>query len=220
MMENMRKAIKAHEDESNRKFAAAIQGMAAGQLLKSWYYRDNMTEKAMQSLQAMDSETIPDKWIIEKMEKKHARKEAKAAADRMEKVRTAEGYDLPETINISVEWKRSSTWGYNPTATVTADHRRTTGTASGCGYDKESAAIASAFNQHPEIMRIIYEYAETGQAFPYGIHTWAGVPSFDGGCGVSVFYEIFKVCGYEFRQVASGKLYNAYTITKKEAKSA
>jgi len=215
MMKNIKRAIKAHEVESNRKFAADLEGKTASQLLESWYYRDNMTPKVFEAVKALDPNATPEGWIIEKMEKKHARKEAKAAANRLEKVERVENTDLPKNIIVSVEWHKSRIWGYNPMVTVSADHRRTTGTASGCGYDKESAAIASAFNAHPEIMRIIYEYAESGQTFPYGVHTWAGVPSFDGGCGVSVFYAIFEACGYEFKQIASGKLYNVYAINRK-----
>lgn len=57
------------------------------------------------------------------------------------------------SVDISVEWRRSATWGMCPTATVDArlsdagvtirrDHG--SGHASGCGYDKRSAAVDEA----------------------------------------------------------------------------
>lgn len=55
-----------------------------------------------------------------------------------------------------------------------------------------------------------------GERFPCAVHTFAGLPSFDGGCGVSCFREIFEVCGYEWKQVASGNTFNAYTLTCKQ----
>lgn len=59
-------------------------------------------------------------------------------------------------ITIALEYTRSRTWGWNPHATVRAtvhdkDNRviardMSTDYASGCGYDKTSAAICYAFN--------------------------------------------------------------------------
>lgn len=56
-------------------------------------------------------------------------------------------------ININVHWARSSTWGHNPTAEVwvcfgdgETGNRSAYGSdrASGCGYDKRSAAVSGA----------------------------------------------------------------------------
>lgn len=115
------------------------------------------------------------------------------------------GDPIPETIKNRMQTKR---------ARVAAERVATYGSASGCGYDKQSAAIASAMNQNPEILKILYDHAEAGGTFPYGVHTFAGLPSFDGGCGVSCFYSIFEACGYTFRQVASGKAFDVYEITR------
>ena len=64
------------------------------------------------------------------------------------------------TISINIEYKRNRTWGWNPTATVTAslDGVRTdttTGTASGCGYDKLSAAVCAAFSRNPLLQTLL-----------------------------------------------------------------
>lgn len=64
------------------------------------------------------------------------------------------------TISINIEYKRNRTWGWNPTATVTAvlDGVRTdttTGKASGWGYDKLSAAVCRAFSENPLLQTLL-----------------------------------------------------------------
>lgn len=140
---------------------------------------------------------------------------------------------------ISVEWKKSRVWGYNPSVTVDAwtvdadgatECTTTTGRASGCGYDKQSAAIAEAFNASPAILNALYKAEEKRlkgresrkqsrrDFIGYGSGSSAR-PYFEGGCGVSVFYKIFENCGYIFEQVASGKTFDSYKIIKKAKKT-
>ena len=135
--------------------------------------------------------------------------------------------------SISVPWARSRTWGYNPTAEVLhIGDRRTEGHASGCGYDKESAAVASALNKNPAALRVLYELGEkalmngkspnsktactgynwcdcVGYGSGYGV-----LPYFEGGVGVNCFWHIFEKAGYEVRCAGSGKMYDCYTIER------
>lgn len=212
---NIRKAIADHEAETLDKFNQEIETKTAADILASWYLKQYTTPKNLEAIKNTAPEEKPAADILAKIKAKKAREEAKNTAQRLEALALAESYKLPESVNISVEFTRSRTWGSIPHATITAEQRRTFGTASGCGYDKESAAIASAMNQNPEVMRILYDYAESGEGFPYSVHTFAGLPSFDGGCGVSCFRSVFESCGYEWRQVGNGKTFNAYTITRK-----
>ena len=215
MFENLKKAINSYYDKAEKEFWWSLDGLTVGAALDSWYYRDRMTAAALRAAQSLEKgEKLPE-IVKEKMRVRFHRENEKARAAKLEKLENAAAYNLPGFVSVSVEWKKSATWGYNPTATVCADHRRSEGHASGCGYDKGSAAIATACNNNPEIMRILYEHAEKGGAFPYSVHTFAGVPSFDGGCGVSCFGPVFDACGYSWRNVASGKLYDAFTIEKK-----
>lgn len=216
MYENLKKAVKSFEAETLAKFNEEITTQTAGEMVDSWYYKQYTTPKTWEALKGMDPDEIPAAWIIEKMKAKKARIEGKRTAQRLEKIARAEAAAVAQSVDISVEWSRSRTWGWNPHATVRGWARVTTDSASGCGYDKESAAIAGAMNANPEIMRILYDHAEKGEAFPYSVITFAGLPSFDGGCGVSCFRSVFEACGYEWREVASGKTYNAYTMTRKE----
>ena len=216
MYENIKKAIAEHEAETLAQFAQSLENKTAAELLNSWQFRDRMTPATLQAMKNTDPDTIPPAELLEKINKKRAREEAKNTAARLEKLAAAERAATPEYIAVSVEWVRSRTWGANPHATVTGAQRRTFGTASGCGYDKESAAIASAMNENPEIMRIIYDHAEQGEPFPYSVHTFAGVPSFDGGCGVSCFRAVFESCGYEWHDNGRGSMFAAYSITRKQ----
>ena len=215
MYENIRKAIAEHEAETLKKFATEIKTKTAADVLESWYYKQYTTPATLRAIQEAEQGEPLSAVLIEKMTAKKAREEKKNTQKRLEKIEAAEAAHLPENVNISVEFSSSRTWGYIPHATVTGHQRRTTAKASGCGYDKESAAMAYAFNDNPEVMKILYNHAEQGEAFPYSVHTFAGLPSFNGGCGVSCFRSVFEACGYEWRQVASGRTFNAYTLRKK-----
>ena len=215
MYENIRKAIAEHEAETLKEFATEIKTKTAADILESWYYKQYTTPATLRAIQEAEQGEPLATVLIEKMTAKKAREEKKNTQKRLEKIEAAEAAHLPENVNISVEFSSSRTWGYIPHAIVTGYQRRTMAKASGCGYDKESAAIAYAFNDNPEVMKILYNHAEQGEKFPYSVHTFAGVPCFDGGCGVSCFYSVFDACGYEFKQVASGHTFNAYTLRKK-----
>ena len=90
------------------------------------------------------------------------------------------------TISINIEYKRNRTWGWNPTATVTAslDGVRTdttTGTASGCGYDKLSAAVCHAFSGNPLLQTLLLWDGWNTDTEAYGSHgVWVHEWSFAG----------------------------------------
>ena len=81
------------------------------------------------------------KKACERMVKQYGKK----ADKELVQVRTCETAEIPNFILIRVEWKKPTVWGSNPTAEVVTG-TYTTGSASGCGYDKESAAVAEALN--------------------------------------------------------------------------
>ncbi len=85
-------------------------------------------------------------------------KETAAKLTQLDEVATAA--DLNH-ISVSVDWVRSQTWGYNPRVEVRTNTGFFTGSASGCGYDKESAAIADAFNKSNSILKALYTLKET-----------------------------------------------------------
>lgn len=160
---------------------------------------------------------------------------AKATAEKLAKLdRIAQAPEL-SFITICVEWKRSSVWGYNPTATATTNTEFASGHASGCGYDKESAAIADALNDCDSVLKVLYTYKErqleagetdesktascgrsNGSIIGYGAG-YGAIPYFEGGVGASCFWAILKKCGFITRENHSGKHSNFYSVEREVA---
>ena len=182
--------------------------------------------------EAYHAGTLPREKAVEIAEKRAAADVEKWREKQLSKLRTAAAApDLAE-ISINVQWNKNRTWGANPTAEIRTADGWFSGYASGCGYDKESAAVASAMNQSAAVRKVIYKAAEqalaSGQAFKRlssGRVPWHDVlgygsgysvlPHFEGGVGVSCFWEIFKRCGFSSRCVASGKIYDVYMVERK-----
>lgn len=210
----LREKITAHYNNELNKTIAEIKTTTAWDILRGWRVNYLLTPTTLAAIRELPSgDKLPEK-IIEKITNKRKREINREIEKRFARVHEVEEVEAPAAVSVVVEWHKSRTWGENPRARVAAERVATYGSASGCGYDKESAAIASAFNQNPEILKILYDHAEAGETFPYGVDVWAGLPSFAGGCGVSCFYSIFEACGYTFRQVASGKMFDVYEITR------
>ncbi len=146
----------------------------------------------------------------------------------LEQLATVAACPAVDWLSISVNWTRSKTWGYNPHAVIMADNATTEGNASGCGYDKESAAVAQALNDNPGILRILYETAEKALKDGYTLSTngdkWGDIlgygsgygilPDFEGGVGCSCFRSIFEKCGYTWKTGRSTSTFNGYTVSK------
>ena len=214
MLQNITVSIYQFEREDIRKFTEDIKKRSADDIKRRYY--EDLTPKTAEAL-TKAGEGMPNAETLEKIIKKHTRRAKKATAERLQKLADVEAAELPQVINISVEWHRSAVWGYNPAVTVKAGNSITYGKASGCGYDKRSAAVAEALNANPEALKIIYKYVDDGGVLPYGARVWAGLPKFTGGCGVGCYQSIFRACGYEWRQVASGDLFDCYTVERRDA---
>lgn len=134
-------------------------------------------------------------------------------------------------INISVEWIRNKTCGYNPHVTITVftkkDTYTYTETASGCGYDKESSAIAAALENSREVKKELFLLCEKilnkkeidfskikwNELLAYGCG-YGILPYFEGGVGVNCFFNIFEKIGFNCKRIGSGKHFDVYTINK------
>lgn len=164
---------------------------------------------------------------------KRALKDAeKTLSKDLERLTNAENAEDVESVSISVEWKRSKIWGYNPTATATITtktHReRYTASASGCGYDKLTAAVGAALNQSASIKKMLYTAKEKSLSEHYTefkqtesnrefIHYGAGygvLPYFEGGVGMTSFYGVFEKCGYKCTASNETKHTNFYYFEK------
>lgn len=136
-------------------------------------------------------------------------------------------------INVYVNYVKSAYWGYNPHVEVVTNCGTYVGYASGCGYDKESAAVADAFNKDLSILKALYTLKEKGledglsdysatactghdnrNICGYG-SGYSVIPYFEGGVGVNCFWSILNKCGFEtFTRYSKHR--NIYFITKKE----
>ena len=126
-------------------------------------------------------------------------------------------------IIIQVEWKKSRTWGNNPTATTRTDKEGflTSGSISGCGYCKQSTAVARVLNQVEFIRYLLCKEKNkprnlkksNGDIFGYG-SGYGIIPYIEGGVGCSCYPQIFKKLGYTFRCISSGKSFDDYQIKK------
>lgn len=155
--------------------------------------------------------------------KKKYRKKVQSGLEMLEQITKAEA---PDEITIHVDWVKNTYWGNNPHATITDDKRRYFGSASGCGYDKRSAAIAEALNQSCSILKILCNKKElelkkgnTGtncNMIGYG-SGYSALPKFESGVGVESFRRIFENCGYNWNDY-SGEKYDMYIVTKMEEK--
>ena len=168
-------------------------------------------------------------FAVNRMNKK-IKKEIEKELAHLESVANAPEVDY---ITVNVEYKRSSIWGYNPAVKVITNSESGffTGYASGCGYDKESAAVAEAFSKSLGIMKILYTLKEkalesglsdeskdacTGHDNRNCIGYGAGysvIPYFEGGVGVSCFWSILKKAGFDI-SCNYGKHKNYYTVSK------
>lgn len=125
-------------------------------------------------------------------------------------------------IKINVSWGKSRTWGYNPKAESWVNGGfYGLGRASGCGYDKLSAAIGESLVSSDSLNRFIIEnYSKLKNL--YGLSNFNGFPRLSiSGKGDSVFLEIFKTYNEKVsknkRFVISenhGDCFDCYNITK------
>ena len=139
-------------------------------------------------------------------------------ADKIAKIEKAEqllasGVKL-KNIEITVEWKKSSVWGYNPHAKIDYyifngshnEYKSFTGSASGCGYDKRSASTAEAFNKCDILIAMLYnkenerlkKAPEKARRDYIGYGSGYGaLPYFEGGVGFDSHVTILKNLGFK-----------------------
>jgi hypothetical protein len=137
---------------------------------------------------------------------------------KLEKLTKIEQAEDIEQIRISVEWKNSRAWGSNPHVELSAFSANSCytakATASGCGYDKESQAIAEALNAIDGVRKLLIEKLDyINERKPYGINQYGIIPAFSGGVGTNCFTSFFKDIGWKVTEM-HGKTYDSYVIEK------
>jgi len=206
----IKNTYKKYIAENQKKFKNNIMNMSFEELKESYYIKD------LTKAQKQKSEKEIRKIIIEKNIKENTKRLEKffKQCDEIAKAET------PKNIIISVSWAKSKTWGANPHAEVWASGFYTIGSASGCGYDKLSTAIAIAFNKNNSILKLIYTNYEKAlrknknisirESVGYGLGYIT--PSFDGGVGYSCFRNFFHNIGAKVNTWTEGKNWDSMTI--------
>lgn len=122
-----------------------------------------------------------------------------------------------QAISIFINWTRSS-GTYNPHAEVKVYTDRGTYTAAGSAYggnyNKESAAIAEAFNKIPAMLKIIYDQRENGVEI-YGTALYNARPRYEGGTGVNQIRHILEASDIELKAHDETKRTDHYYFEKR-----
>lgn len=207
-------------------------------IIENETYCKNMLEAIKEREEILKRESTPTRWnqyqkkmttypeLIEYTSERIKRKYRKVIQSDLELLKQIEEAEAPNEITIHIDWIKNTYWGNNPHAAITDDKRRYFGTASGCGYDKRSAAIAEALNQSCSILKILCNKKEhelqigktgtNGKLIGYG-SGYSAIPKFEGGVGIESFRCIFENCGYKWNDY-SGEKYDMYIITEMEEK--
>ncbi len=94
---------------------------------------------------------------------------------------------------VQIEWKRSQMWGHNPVILHRGEKCCNVG---GCGYDKQSTALA-------DVLRFLFPIGSA----PYN-EVWA-----TGGCGESATMRTLAKHGWTMRKVANSSTFDGYELT-------
>lgn len=193
-----------------------------------YLYQIGITELQAQKTLKEQKEIILKKYIKQSDKKKEKI---------LKKLQTVEEVDIiPKRIDINVNWKKSATWGANPTAESWTNYGYfESSSIGGCGYDKESTATAEVFNQDKSILKLLYIEFEkylkknktmlkhkgniNGREFcEYGCSCYY-LPEFDGGVGFNSHRWILEKLGYKCIAESHPRMADTYHFERcKDAK--
>lgn len=212
MYENLRKAVRAEyekriSENSDRILAVDSRNGATTEALRAaavWATKHTRAQ--------YDNGEISVDSYVTRAEKRMRATLKKDLDGVLEKIRVVETAEKPEHILLWVDWKESRTWGKNPHVELIVGNKVYRGTATGCGYDKESAAIAEALNAYPGALKILYETKNAAlagdesisneNAIGYGAG-YGALPYYEPGVGVNSLVAILEKCGYNARRFYS-----------------
>lgn len=219
-MEKLKELVKKENNKQLKKALVNLRKAKKSELINLWYYNEKLTARQIEKLNNKELTTNEAKEIIKNKIIKEYDKRINKGLTKIETIQKA-NEDITN-INITINWVKSPTWGHNPHATVITNKRDITeGRASGCGYDKESAAIAEALNKNDDILKLLYiqknkkitlknnnSHDILGYGSGYGV-----IPYFEGGVGASSLMNIFRKLGYNVQEYHT-RTSDFYTITK------
>lgn len=152
----------------------------------------------------------------------------KRLAEEVSRLKSIMEADELISMTITIEWKRSRMWGYNPKATGRAKIQGKeyvkydvyeSGSIGGCGYDKKSTAVAEILNQCTPLIKLLCIEKDKSsdkknqEVFGYGAG-YGILPRFEGGVGVECYPDILKKIGYKFENTAWTDTLDVFLISK------
>lgn len=223
-MEKLKKLVEKENKKQLKKALDDLKQQDENNILELWYYKEKLTNT---QIKKYINEELTSKQVKEILKNKIIKEYEKRKEKELKRIETIKenSRDIT-TISIYIEWVKSSTWGWNPHATIiTNTGEITEGKASGYGYDKESTAIAEALNKNNSILKLLYNAKNKKMTFKnsnnhdlLGYGSGYGVlPYFEGGVGASSLMNIFRKLNYTITEQHTEKN-DFYTITKKGAK--
>ena len=223
-MEKLKKLVEKENAKELKNAMDNLKKQDKNDILDLWYYKNKLTNKQYNKYV---NDELTDEQIKEILKNKITKEYEKRKNKELKRIDTIkEANEKVQIINISINWVRNSTWGYNPHATVTTNLGTITeGKVSGCGYDKESAAIAEALDKNNDILKLLYIAKNKKMTFKnnnnhellgYG-SGYGALPYFEGGVGSGSLMDIFKNLGYNVQEYHTDNS-DFYTITKKGVK--
>lgn len=187
--------------------------------VNNYYYTKSLYKQYKKYNAVSESEKVK---VLKLLIKDFYKTEHLKKLETLENVELLKGFKI-RSINIITEWKDSKTWGKNPSVKVAIYYTRKNlstgvecceGFASGCGYCKESSAIAQAFNSSQLLKALLIKAKEKalkqGEALPYG-SGYGAIPYYSQGVGVNCLMGLLEYLGAKTSE-QHGKNSSAYQI--------
>lgn len=148
---------------------------------------------------------------------------------RLDDLRSVEEAGDFEDGTIVVDWEKSS-MGDQAQATFDYRYRDSNGNrcyrrvegprTTGCGYDKQSTAVATALDRSPEFRKAVYDQMEDGRQFSVIQRNGAGIPPrFERGIGMSTYRCDLPKAGIELDQTIDHPKVDVYSIRRAKLKN-
>ena len=192
------------------------------ELLNAWFIKETFKKKELEQLKNYKYEKIIREYVKKRIIE--IKNSSEKTAKEIEAICIS---NMPQFIDIVVEWKKNRTWGANPRAEVrTGDFYFISSSIGGCGYDKESTATAQCFNKDLGLKKCalvaMYNNAHKPKNKRYinGVHFFnCSTSFFEGGCGFSCHRHVFELAGFKLEHQSSGKMFDSYYFVRKGAKN-
>jgi len=219
-MKNLKAQLKRDEKQTFKNNIESLNDFnTIEELLNQWRFKDIIPVSSKNKKWSSANEL--KEYLKARYKKRYEARTIKG----LERIETIKNSLEIEKIVITVDWNKSRTWGNNAQAEIKVflknglcEYFKGSRT-SGCGYDKESTAISDALNQCNGLLKLLYKVKNKdvnksnrdliGYGSGYGL-----LPSFEGGVGVSCMYRICESINMKFKNIANGKNFDVYEITK------